>query len=138
MNERSLGKWILPQPDMDKEIYVPIPRIAHNIPFGYELCETDPDVLQPIPSELKALEKAKKYLQQYSYREVANWLSTHTGRRISHMGLKKRIESEQSNKRRAATLRQWAERYKTAIAKAEEYETKRIGAKVAAETISDS
>ena len=129
MNERSLGKWILPQPEMDREVYVPIPRLSRIVPFGYEVDENDPDVLQPIPKELKALEKAKEHLRQYSYREVANWLSTFTGRRISHMGLKKRIESEQSNKRRAATLRQWAERYKTAIAKAEEIETQRIGAK---------
>lgn len=138
MNERSIGKWILPQPEMDRDVYIPIPRLSRTIPFGYEVDESDPDVLQPIPSELKALEKAKKHLQQYSYREVANWLSTQTGRTISHMGLKKRIESEQSNKRRASTLRQWAERYKKALEKAEEYETQRIGAKVKAESTSDS
>ena len=82
----------------------------------------------PIPKELRALEKAKKYLQQYSYREVANWLTKQTERSISHVGLKKRIESEQSNKRRIATLREWAKRYKTAISKAEEIERTRLGA----------
>ena len=85
-------------------------------------------MLFPIPRELRALEKAKEYLQQYSYREVANWLTKQTERSISHVGLKKRIDSEQSNKRRATTLREWASRYKTAIAKAEEIEKTRLGA----------
>ena len=126
---RDVGKWILPQPEADKEVYVPIPRLARVIPFGYKVDEEDPDVLQPIPIELKALEKAKVYLKQYSYREVANWLSTQTGRRISHMGLKKRIESEISYRRRAAAIRIWAEKLEKAIKKAHEYETQRVGAK---------
>ena len=129
--DRSAGKWILAQPDdvIEDEDFLPIPRIARTIPFGYQEDPEDNDVLQPIPRELRALEKAKEYLQQYSYREVSNWLTKQTGRSISHMGLKKRIENEQSNKRRSATLRQWAERYKTAISKAEEIERTRLGAR---------
>jgi hypothetical protein len=129
--DRSAGKWILAQPDdvIEDEDFLPIPRIARTIPFGYKEDPEDNDVLQPIPRELRALEKAKEYLQQYSYREVSNWLTKQTGRSISHMGLKKRIENEQSNKRRSATLRQWAERYKTAISKAEEIERTRLGAR---------
>lgn len=129
--DRGAGKWILAQPEnvIEDEDFLPIPRIARTIPFGYKEDSEDDDILLPIPRELRALEKAKEYLQQYSYREVANWLTTQTGRSISHMGLKKRIANEQSNKRRSATLRQWAERYKTAIRKAEEIERTRLGAR---------
>jgi hypothetical protein len=128
---RSAGKWILAQPEnvIEDDDFLPIPRIARTIPFGYKEDPNDNDQLLPIPRELRALEKAKEYLQQYSYREVANWLTTQTDRSISHMGLKKRIDSEQSNKRRSATLRQWAERYKKAISKAEEIDRTRIGAR---------
>lgn len=128
---RSAGKWILAQPEnvIEDDDFLPIPRIARTIPFGYKEDPDDNDQLLPIPRELRALEKAKEYLQQYSYREVANWLTTQTNRSISHMGLKKRIDSEQSNKRRSATLRQWAERYKKAISKAEEIDRTRIGAR---------
>lgn len=128
---RSTGKWILPQPEniTRDEDFLPIPKIARTIPFGYMEDPEDKDMLLPVPRELRALEKAKEHLQQYSYREVANWLVKQTGRDISHAGLKKRIESEQSNKRRAATLREWARRYKKALAKAEEIEYARVGAK---------
>ena len=128
---RSTGKWILAQPEnvIKDDDFLPIPKIARVVPFGYMEDPEDDDQLLPIPRELRALEKAKEYLQQYSYREVANWLTKQTGRSISHMGLKKRIESEQSNKRRSTTLRQWAERYKKAISKAEEIERTRLGAR---------
>jgi hypothetical protein len=125
------NKWILAQPEnvIEDDDFLPIPRIARTVPFGYEEDPDDPDMLKPIPRELRALEKAKEYLQQYSYREVANWLVKQTGRSISHMGLKKRIDSEQSHKRRSATLREWARRYETAISKAEKIERSRLGAR---------
>jgi len=127
----SKNKWILAQPEdvIEDDDFLPIPRIARTVPFGYEEHPEDPDMLNPIPRELRALEKAKEYLTQYSYREVANWLTKQTGRSISHMGLKKRIDSEQSHKRRSATLREWARRYETAISKAEKYERSRLGAR---------
>jgi hypothetical protein len=125
------NKWILAQPEnvIEDDDFLPIPRIARTIPFGYEEDPDDPDMLSPIPRELRALEKAKEYLQQYSYREVSNWLTKQTGRSISHMGLKKRIDSEQSHKRRSTTLREWARRYETAISKAEKLERSRLGAR---------
>lgn len=135
MTDRSAGKWILPQPEniIRDEDFLPIPRVARVVPFGYVVDPEDNDTLLPIPRELRALEKAKEYLKQYSYREVANWLTKQTGREISHMGLKKRVESEQSNKRRAATLRSWAERYKKALDKAEELEKRRVGARASSQ-----
>tara|TARA_B100002019_G_C21228370_1_gene578644 strand:+ start:668 stop:1093 length:426 start_codon:yes stop_codon:yes gene_type:complete len=135
-------KWILAQPEdvIEDDDFLPIPRIARTVPFGYEEDPDDPDMLLPIPRELRALEKAKEYLQQYSYREVANWLTKQTGRSISHMGLKKRIDSEQSHKRRSATLREWARRYETAISQAEKLERSRLGARKSRieESIADS
>lgn len=128
---RTAGKWILPQPEnvIQDEDFLPIPRIARTIPFGYKADPDDNDMLLPVPRELRALEKAKEYLKQYSYREVANWLTKQTDRSISHMGLKKRIDSEQSHKRRATTLRHWARRYEAAITKAETIERSRLGAR---------
>jgi zona occludens toxin (predicted ATPase) len=122
---RDLGAWILPQAPKTKE-YVAIPKFGRTIPFGYKLDEANPDMLLPIPSELEALEKAKKHLKRYSLREVAAWLSTLTGRSISHVGLSKRIKDEQSYRRRSKTYRKLAEKYKEALKKAQAYE-KRVG-----------
>ena len=90
----------------------------------------DPDVLLPIEHELDMLQQAQKYLKQYSYREVANWLTRNTGRDISHVGLRKRLENERQRKNKARSLRRWADYAKKAIAKAEEIERTRLGAKV--------
>jgi len=131
---RTAGRFKLPQPlDLkDEEEWIAIPRIARTIPFGYKVEEEDPDVLQPIPDELDLLEKAKKYLKQYSYREVANWLSTNSGRYISHVGLRKRVGVEQKRQNKARSLRIWAEYAQKAVAKAQTLEEARTGAKVAA------
>ncbi len=128
---RSIGKWKLPQPTDIKEEneWVQIPRIARTVPFGYKLNDEDPDILDPIPTELDLLEKARSYVNQYSYREVANWLSTNGGRYISHVGLRKRLENERRRKNQAASLRKWAEYAEKAIAKAKALEEERTGAK---------
>ena len=128
---RSVGKWKLPQPTDIKEQdeWVQIPRIARTVPFGYKQNEEDPDILDPIPTELDLLEKARQYVNQYSYREVANWLSANTGRYISHVGLRKRLANERQRKNQAASLRKWAEYAQTAIAKAQALEESRTGAK---------
>lgn len=128
--DRSLRKWKLPQPTDIKEDneWQPIPRIARTIPFGYEQDETDPDVLIPIKEELNKLEMARKYIDQYSFREVANWLTTQTGRYISHVGLRKRVANERQRKNKARSLRKWAEYAEAAIAKAKKLETQRTGA----------
>ena len=132
---KPLQKWKLPQPTDIKEDneWIAIPRISRTIPFGYEIDKDDPDILQPVENELDMLEEAKRYLKQYSYREVANWLSRNTGRSISHVGLKKRLDNERRRKNKVGSLRRWAEYAKKAIAKAEEIENKRIGAKACEE-----
>ena len=128
---RSLGRFKLPQPvDIQEENeWLPIPKVARTVPFGYKVNEEDPDILDPIPDELNKLQQAKKYLSQYSYREVANWLSTNTGRSISHVGLMKRLTNERRHKKQATSLRKWADYAKKALAKAEKIETQRTGAR---------
>ena len=129
---KPLKQWKLPQPTDIKEDneWIPIPRISRTIPFGYDVDPDDPDVLLPNEHQLDMLEKAQKYLKQYSYREVANWLTRNTGRSISHVGLRKRLDNERRRKNKVGSLRRWADYAKKAIAKAEELEAKRLGAKV--------
>ena len=131
---RTAGEWKLPQPTdiKEDEKWISIPRIARTVPFGYKLDENDSDILRPIPEQLDALEQARRYIKQYSYREVSNWLSTRTERYISHVGLRKRLAHEQHRKRQITSLRKWAEYAKTAIEKAKELETERLGARAAA------
>ena len=127
---RSAGKWELPQPTdvKEDEEWVQIPRIARTIPFGYKQNENDNDILDPIEKELTLLEQARKYVNQYSYRQVANWLSKQSGRYISHVGLQKRSKNEKKRKNQARSIRKWAEYAEKAISKAKEIEIQRTGA----------
>jgi hypothetical protein len=130
----SIGRWLLPQPvdAVKKNNWIQIPNLRSNRslkpPFGYRECEDNPDVYEPIPAELAALEKARKHLKKHTSRQVAAWLTKLTGRSISHKGLLQRLRYEQYNKTKASTLRSWARRYKKAILLAERYE-KKPGAK---------
>jgi len=130
---RSLGKWKLPQPtdlkDEDETEWIQIPRIARIVPFGYKVNEKDSELLDPIPYELEAIELARKHIKQYSFRQVANWLTTKTGREISHVGLRKRLMNERQRKNKARTLKRWSEYAEKAIQKAKEIEESRVGAK---------
>ena len=130
MKTESIGYWDLPQPDIKgyTNQWLPIPRMARTIPFGYVEDPDDSNILRPIKSELDALEKAKKYLGQYSYREISNWLSKQTGRYISHVGLRKRVQDERRRKKTASVKRQYAKRYEEIIKAAEKIETERVGA----------
>ena len=131
--DRSLGKWKLPQPtdlkDEEQKEWIQIPRIARTVPFGYKINEDDKELLDPIPYELEALELARKYIKQYSLRQVANWLTTKTGRQISHIGLRKRLLHERQRKNKARTLKRWSEYAQKAIEKAKAIEESRIGAR---------
>ena len=130
---RSIGKWKLPQPtdlkDEDEKEWIQIPRIARTIPFGYKINEDDNELLDPIPYELEALQLARRYIKQYSLRQVANWLTTKTGRQISHIGLRRRLLHERQRKNKARTLKRWSEYAQKAIEKAKAIEESRIGAK---------
>ena len=127
----NVGYFKMPDPVglKDDNEWLEIPRISRTIPFGYKAHEQDEDILVPIIEELEALELAKEYLREYSYREVAGWLSDRTGREISHIGLRKRIQKEKQRKSKAATYKTWLKNYQKALEKLEEIESKRIGAK---------
>ena len=126
----SIGFWELPKPTEKQTIeWRPIPRVSKTIPFGYKVNEKDTNILDPVDDELNALEQAKKYLKQYSYREVAHWLSRTTERYISHVGLRKRIEHERKRKKTATTKRQWVKRLEEAIATVKKIEEESLGAK---------
>ena len=130
---RSLGKWKLPQPtdlkDEEQKEWIQIPRIARTVPFGYKINEDDRELLDPIPYELEALELARRHVKQYSLRQVANWLTTKTGRQISHIGLRKRLLHERQRKNKARTLKRWSEYAQKAIEKAKAIEEGRVGAR---------
>ena len=127
MSRKSLGYWTLPKPEMDVKEWSRIPRVARTIPFGYEEDPEDSDFLLPIKEELDALEMAKKHLKQYSYREVATWLSKQTGRSISYEGLKKRIQVEQKRKKSSTIKRELTRRLEKTIKEIEKIETQRVG-----------
>jgi len=130
MSRKSLGYWTLPKPDVEVKEWVRIPRVARTVPFGYEEDPEDTDFLLPIKEELDALEQAKRHLIQYSYREVAVWLSKETGRYISHMGLKKRIDLERRRKKSTTIKRELTRRLEKAIKEIEKIETERTGSYV--------
>tara|TARA_R110000868_G_C10752390_1_gene753277 strand:- start:457 stop:975 length:519 start_codon:yes stop_codon:yes gene_type:complete len=130
---KAAGKWLLPQPKDAAATgeYVPIPVTVTLVkpPFGYKFSEESKLLLIPIPHELEALEKAKKYLKQYASRNVAAWLTKVTGRYISHVGLLHRVKNERQRSAKVSILRSWARRYKKALELAEKYEDKK-GTKV--------
>jgi hypothetical protein len=123
--------WTLPKPEKigDEYVWKPVVRLGSHVPFGYRQDPDDCDILLPIPEELEMFELAKKFLKQYSYREVAAWLSSQSGRYISHVGLYKRVKIEQKRKTEAATQRYLAQRYKEALEKAERLEGRLLGQK---------
>ena len=78
--------------------------------------------------ELEALELAKQHLKQYSLRDVAQWLTRQTGREISHMGLKKRIQIERKRKKAVTIKKRLAQRLEKTLQEIETLEKDRIGA----------
>tara|TARA_X000001382_G_scaffold68049_1_gene47246 strand:- start:169 stop:594 length:426 start_codon:yes stop_codon:yes gene_type:complete len=122
-------QWKLPPPEESEDSleWYPVVRVGRIVPFGYEQDPNDKDVLLPIQEELELLERGKRFIKQYSYRDVANWLSTESGRYISHVGLMKRVKLEQKRKTEASTQRYLAKRYKEALEKAEKLERERFG-----------
>ena len=122
MSSEELGFWTLPKPDMFVKNWKRLPRVARTVPFGYEVDEEDEDFLVPVNIQLDALDKAKQHIRQYSYREVANWLTKETGRYISHTGLRKRIEVDKKRKRTITIKRKFAQRLEKAISELQKLE----------------
>ena len=70
---------------------IKIKKRARTIPFGFKQ-SNDPNYLEPVKEELDALRQAEEYSKTCSLRETAQWLHRKTGRYLSHVGLKKRLE----------------------------------------------
>ena len=122
--------WTLPAPKPEEEFeWRKVVRVGRVVPFGYRQDPDDCDILLPIPKELDLLEEAKKYLKQYSYRDVSAWLSEQSGRYISHVGLMKRVSIERKRQREATSQRLLAEKYQKALEKAKKLEAERLGGK---------
>jgi hypothetical protein len=130
----------LPKPSLGPDGYkfLPVVRVGRVVPFGYEQDPDDKDILLPLEDELLLLEKAKKFLKQYSYRDVANWLSTNSGRYISHAGLMTRVKSEQQRTKESANYRYLARCYKEASEKAQHIEERSLGRRETTDGSTDS
>lgn len=128
--DRNLAFWELPKPKKGKERewHVVARMSTLRVPFGYKVHPDNPRLLEPIPLELEALELAKKHLKQYSFKEVAAWLSTQTGRSISDEGLRKRVQIDRRRKRAASIKRHVARRLAETLAEIEKLEKNSIGA----------
>ncbi len=120
--------WQIPLQGKLGEWY-PVIRVGRHVPFGYEQDKEDDMLLIPIPEELELLEKAKKFLKDYSVRQVAKWLSDQSGRSISHVGLYKRVRMEEKRRRASSNYRQYAKKYKEAARKSQKIEEERLGGK---------
>ena len=118
---------MLPEAPFRVKLWERIPRTSQYIPFGYEVDPDKEDWLQPISKELELLELAKKHLKSYSYRQVSAWLTTQSGRSITHDGLKKRIDVERKRKRLTTIKRKFAERLQKTLREIEILEKERVG-----------
>ena len=69
-------------------------RSGSTIPYGYKLDDSNTELLTPVTNELDALDKVLPMIRDktLSLREGSMWLESTTGRKLSHMGLKKIAE----------------------------------------------
>ena len=75
--------------------YEPIRKRGLSIPWGYEQHPDDRSLLLPIPEQLEVYARAKELLKRgCSYRDVANWMTAKTGRRLTHAGLRSKVKAD--------------------------------------------
>jgi hypothetical protein len=72
--------------------YPSIRRKTYKVPWGYDPHPDDPEILIADEEAMDALEQARVYLRDSSFREVANWLTAVTERPITHAGLMVRLK----------------------------------------------
>ena len=73
----------------EEKIKIARRKNARVIPYGYDVSEEDPDFLIQNEEHMELIKKAKKFIENNcSYRETAEWLSQHTGRKLTGMGLR--------------------------------------------------
>jgi hypothetical protein len=74
---------------MDEEKPITRKRVGRVIPLGYKVSEENDKILIQIPEHMELIYKAKKFIENdCSYKETAEWLAHHTGRKITGMGLR--------------------------------------------------
>ena len=74
------------------------------------------------------LEEAKKHIKQgFSLRDVSAWLSTNSGRSLSHQGLSERIKSDQNRDKEYINAKFIAKQLVVAYKKAKKIEASRLG-----------
>lgn len=119
----------IPAPDKTDSRYkfYPIIRVGRIVPFGYRTDPEDKHRLLPVEEELILLEAAKQHLKNYSLRDVAAWISAKSGRYISHVGLRTRIQSEQYQQREYIDAKRIAKQFRDAYHKAKKLERGRLG-----------
>ena len=76
---------------------IKIKKVARVVPFGFKQLQ-DSNYLEPVKEEMDALKQAQEYLKTCSLRETAKWVHRKTGRYISHVGLRKRLERSSTTK----------------------------------------
>ena len=71
-------------------------RSSSTITFGYKLSERDSAHLEEIPEQLSVLKEIVSLVKEkvLSLREGSAWIEHKTGRKLSHVGLKKIIDNE--------------------------------------------
>lgn len=74
---------------MDEDKPITRKRVSRVIPLGYKVSEEDENILIQIPEHMELIQKAKGFIDNNcTYKETAEWLSHHTGRKITGMGLR--------------------------------------------------
>lgn len=126
-SKNDLFRIAAPDETENGYVFYPIVRVSRIVPFGYEPHPDDPDILLPVEKELLLLEEAKKHLKNYSLRDVAAWLSTRSGRSISHVGLSNRVKAEQTQAKEFIDSKRLAKRFFQAYKKAKRIEASRLG-----------
>lgn len=117
-------------PDVEGEevTFYPIAKVGAWEPFGYRQDPEDEYILIPVAKELLLLEEAKTHLKNgYSLRDVARWLSSQSGRSISHQGLKDRVASDQKRNKDYIQSSYLAKQFLEAYKKARKIEEGRLG-----------
>jgi len=129
MTNKKQELFRIPAPDKNDSQYkfYPIVRVGRIIPFGYRQDPEDEELLIPVEEELLLLESAKEHLKNYSLRDVSAWLSTKSGRSISHVGLQKRIKAEQYKAKEYIDAKRLAKKFRDAYQKARKLESSRLG-----------
>jgi hypothetical protein len=106
-----------------------IPKLSSTVPWGYDVDPEHPDVLVPNEHCLDILEEGRKHLKNYTYKQVANWVTTRSGRHCPPSVLQSRVESAKRRNNYIAVLQRWARQAEEALETARRIEETSIDAK---------